>query len=131
MDERIANWVIYTCAIGLLPAICRLLVWLISGDSSPYSVTDIVFFGIVLHSANINEINRANVEDGSWKTLHGGSSTIFVIIYSLILYGTMSDPGIDSSVPLLGSAIAMGIVSIGLTLAVNLRLVALDPKEAQ
>lgn len=94
MSERAINWLMFTCGLGLLPLLARLVVWLISTNSvEPIATGDLVAFGLVLHSANINEVNRASNKDDKFRSVHVGVSILFLVVYSILLYATIDSAG--------------------------------------
>ena len=71
MADRKINWLIYTALVGLIPAILRLLVWLVSRepDVELLNAADFMIFGLVLHIAIINEIQHFHDDTlRSWKS---------------------------------------------------------------
>jgi len=76
----------YTVLVGLIPIIMRLLVWSVtrSGTAPALAATDFIAFGIVLHIANINELEHAQVEHRAWKTIQNGMSIVFLALYSAL-----------------------------------------------
>jgi len=90
MGVRLIGWLINICLLGLIPCIARLFVWAISHSGvDPVAISDLVAFGLVVHSANINEISRSG-SSGTWKTLFGGVSIVFIVIYGLLLFTTIA-----------------------------------------
>ena len=84
------GWLIHTCLLGLLPAMARMLVWYIyKGDIDPLSASDFVAFGLVLHSANVNEVNRVAGSDEVWRSVHNGLSVMFIVVYALLMFATL------------------------------------------
>lgn len=123
MGERTVNWLVYTCLVGLIPVIARLALWAVSrSDVEPLAISDLVAFGLVLHSANINEVSRLKVADPRWTSVQNGLSIIFLILYGLILFTTiLPSDKLDSSA-LLKSTIGMAVVSFLLSLTVLHRI---------
>lgn len=112
MGERTVNWLIYTCLLGLIPVIARFVVWLISKSGVElFAISDLVAFGLVLHSANINEVNRLRDPDAKWKTIHNGISIVFIVIYTLLLFSTISSSENLNQKSILSTTIILGIVS--------------------
>lgn len=129
MTDRAVNWLFYTCLLALIPIICRIAVWLIIKDGvSPFATIDFIVFGIILHSANINEVNRIGGADRAWRTAHNGTSTIFLILYSLLIFAAIfDDASIDTNMVLMMS-IVMGAVTLFLAVSVIKRAGALEPE---
>lgn len=94
-----ANWLVNTCLLGLLPVLARLVVWsLYNSGVEPLATSDFIAFGLVLHSANINEVNRIAGDDESWHIKHNGISIIFIVVYALILFGvTIPSKEVDTA----------------------------------
>lgn len=86
MSDRIVKWLVYTVAMGLIPALARLLISFVSLNSnvSVVNALDFVMFGLVLHTANINAVEHFNDLKKTWKTIQNGTSLIFIIAYSLL-----------------------------------------------
>ncbi len=86
MPGRKAKWLIYTVLVGLLPALLRMLIWLISQDRDIgiLNAADFIVFGLILHISNINEIERFADREKSWKTTQNVISVFFIIIYSVL-----------------------------------------------
>lgn len=123
MGERAVNWLIFTCLIGLIPVIARLAVWTVSvSDVEPVAISDLVAFGLVLHSANINEISRLKNPDPRWTTINNGLSIVFLVLYALILFTTILPSDKLDSNALLQSTIALAMVSFLLSLVVLHRM---------
>jgi hypothetical protein len=122
MSERKISWLINTCLLGLLPAIARLVVWLIyNGGIEPLATSDFVAFGLVLHSSNINEVNRIAESDEVWKIAHNGLSVIFIVIYALLLFTTIIPSGQINQHAALKTSILLSIVSFLLSSTIFFR----------
>ena len=116
MGERTVNWLIYTCLLGLVPVVARLLVWVISNSGvDVLAISDLVAFGLVLHSANINEVNRSSHSDPEWQTVHNGVSILFIVLYALLLFATISSPTNLNKTSLLYTTLLLSAVSFGLS----------------
>ena len=84
-----AKWLIYTVLVGLIPFMARLFIYLSLKEKNINLLlheTDFVVFGLILHIANINELEHFESEDKTWKTVHNGLSIIFITVYA-ILFG--------------------------------------------
>jgi hypothetical protein len=98
-------------------------VWSVSKSGvEPLAVADLVAFGLVLHSANINEVSRFKNADARWTAVHNGASIVFLILYALILFTTILPEQQLDARSLLRSTVALCVVSFILSLAVFLRL---------
>ncbi len=112
MNAHRTNWLVNTCLLGLLPAIARVFVWIIyTGSVDPVSTSDFVAFGLVLHSANINEVNRVSGTDDPWRITHNGLSVIFIVIYAIIMFSTIIPSNQINKSSALSSSIILSIVS--------------------
>jgi hypothetical protein len=119
MAERTVNWLIYTCLLGLVPVIARLLVWTMSNEGvDPFAVSDLVAFGLVLHSANINEVNRVSGADTNWKTVHNGMSILFIFLYGLLLFTTIASTANLNGTSILYTTLLLGVTSFILSWSV-------------
>ena len=87
MTDRKTKWLIYTVLVALIPAVARMVVWLISQnpDTSLFSAADFIIFGLVLHISNINELEHFNERERSWKTIQNGASVFLIFLYSILL----------------------------------------------
>lgn len=131
MTERAANWLIYTCLLGLIPVFCRLAVWLVVQNGvSPIATVDLIIFGLVIHSANINEVNRIADADPAWQTVHNGASIFFLIIYALFLFAAISEWENIQTTRLLIISLIMGLISIFLAITVIRRADVLAGSES-
>jgi hypothetical protein len=119
MGERTVNWLIYTCLLGLIPVIARLVVWLISTKGvDPIAISDLVAFGLVLHSANINEVNRIKDADSQWKTVHNGFSIVFIMVYALLLFGTIASSDNLNQSSILFTTLLLGLASLAISFSI-------------
>jgi hypothetical protein len=119
MGERTVHWLIYTCLLGLVPVIARFVVWIISNNGvDVLAISDLVAFGLVLHSANINEVNRISQADTNWKTIHNGASILFIVLYALLLFATIASPSNLNSTALLYTTLLLSAVSVALSWSV-------------
>ena len=97
MGRKKTKWIIYTVLVGLIPILSRLFIWLVTktGPLQPFTASDFVAFGLILHISNINEIEHATDIEKSWKTIQNGISIIFItfysVLFSLALIGEQSD----------------------------------------
>ena len=122
MDAHRTSWLINTCLLGLLPAMARLVVWRIyNGGVEPFATSDFVAFGLVLHSSNINEVNRISGSDESWKIVHNGLSIIFIVIYALVMFATIIPSSHINQKSTFNSCIWLSIVSFMLSVTVFFR----------
>ncbi|WP_152527864.1 hypothetical protein [Lutibaculum baratangense] len=90
VKERLARWLVTTCLFGLLPVIARAFVWtLFNSGVEPIAISDLVAFGLVIHSANIAELSRSGMSDAH-RTLLIGISVLFIVLYALLLFTTIA-----------------------------------------
>lgn len=128
MANRIVKWLIYTIAVGFIPVLLRLLVWLISQDKSAlamFNALDFIVLGLVLQISNIHEIEHFHDAERTWKTAHNGISIILIIFYSalfvLYLLGESIPDFIDGTV-LKNLAMATALPAIVLSFMVYNRV---------
>lgn len=118
MTERLAGWIITTCLFGLLPVIARAFVWtLFNSGVEPIAISDLVAFGLVIHSANIGEISRSSISD-TWKTVLIGLAVVFIVLYALLLFTTIASDGDMNHEALLRATIWLSVGSFILGLSV-------------
>lgn len=101
MANRIAKWLIYTVAVGFIPVLLRLLVWLISQDKSHldlFNALDFIVLGLVLQISNINEIEHLYDSERTWKTTHNGISIILIVFYSALFVFYLLGESIPDSI---------------------------------
>lgn len=86
MENKKIKWLMYTVLIGLIPIFSRVLVWVVtkSGATTPFMASDFIAYGLVLHIANINELEHLTEESPSWKTVQNGVSIFFIVTYGLL-----------------------------------------------
>ena len=129
--NRLTKWLIYTVVIGLLPMLCRLLLWAVTktGTMEPFAVSDFVAFGLVLHISNINELEHYETNNPSWKTCHNGISILFITLYSVFYTVTLLELSeVDSNNILIGSS-AMCVVSFLISLSLYFRVTKLELRQ--
>jgi O-antigen/teichoic acid export membrane protein len=98
------------------------IVWTISKEPvEPFAVADMVAFGLVIHSSNINEVNRLRDEDERWKTVHNGASIVFILVYGLLFFAAISPPKNFNYDAVINITIILSVVSFALGLSVLLR----------
>ena len=123
MTDRKAKWLIYTVLVALIPAMARVLVWLISQNPNTdlFNAVDFVVFGLVLHISNINELEHFNEREMSWKTIQNGASVFLIILYSILLTSYLfgeANPGLLNYENLKYISIGLGIGSFLISLSV-------------
>ena len=121
MADRKINWLIYTALVGLIPAILRLLVWLVSRehDAELVNAADFMIFGLVLHISIINEIQHFH-DDAlrSWKSFQNSVSVAFISFYSCLLACYLlgeSNPGLIDNQIIKLLSVTLGMVSFVLS----------------
>ena len=127
MSERKAKWLMYTVALGLLPALLRLMIGLTSPDKNIdlLNAIDFILFGLILHISNINELEHFNDSEKSWKTIQNGTSLVFVALYCGLYVSHLH--GGAGLVPLIVS-ISLGIVSLAISFTVYNRTSEVDAR---
>jgi hypothetical protein len=122
LNERIAEWVVYTCLLGLIPVLARFLVWLVTDTGvEPVALSDLVAFGLVLHSANIHEVNRVSGSDGQWKSIHNGISITFIVFYALLMFTTIMPSKSYNQNSILLVTVILCLASVALSIAILYR----------
>ena len=115
----------YTVALGLLPAVLRLMIGLTSPNEGIdlLNAVDFILFGLVLHISNINELEHFNDSEKSWKTIQNGTSLVFVALYCSLyvshLYG-------EVGIVLLIVSMLLGIMSFLISFTVYDRTSKID-----
>jgi hypothetical protein len=90
LSNGTVEWLVYTCLLGLIPVLARLLVWIVASTGvEPLAVSDLVAFGLVLHSANIQKVGKIGDADPQWSTVHFGISITFIVLYALLMFTTI------------------------------------------
>ena len=136
MANRIAKWLIYTIAVGFIPALLRMLVWLISQDKSGldiFNALDFIVLGLVLQISNINEIEHFYDSERTWKTTHNGISIILIVFYSALFVFYLLGEAIPDSIDDLAVkrlAMATAVPSIVLSFMVYYRVSKLAEAQA-
>ena len=113
--------------LGLIPALARLLISSISLNEnvSFINALDFVIFGLVLHTANINEVEHFRDEQKSWKTIQNGTSILFIFAYSLLFTCYLieqSNPGTFSLTAITYISLGLAIVSFLISFSVYNRI---------
>ena len=88
-NNKIAKWFFYTFLAGLIPFFARLFVYF-SNQPLPGDFLlnggDFAALGIVMNITIINEFGNVLLGDDSIKTWFIGSSSIFLILYGMIIF---------------------------------------------
>lgn len=125
---RVIRWLIYTVAVGALPILVRLLIFLISNhlpNTVCVSPVDIVFFGLTLNISNINEVNNLKLKGkrkeetdtiAHYKDAYSALSTLFIILLAIPLgalyLGEMTDQAIINETTAFIGAISLSLLSL-------------------
>ena len=98
-DVRV-KWIVYTVGVGLIPMLCRIIIWLSSNSENipAFSSSDFVAFGLILHISIINEIEHFNDGHSNWKTIQNGISIIFICLYSVLFAVSVFSEGIPKHI---------------------------------
>lgn len=133
VEGKKVKWLIYTVLVGLIPIMSRLLIWGVTknGTISPFSATDFIAFGLVLHISNINEIEHFQGER-SWKTAQNGISIAFIAIYSVLFAMSMLQQGVPGLIEekiIVCCAFGLAVVSLLISFSVFDRISKLSPAE--
>jgi hypothetical protein len=121
MNNKKIKWLVYTVLVGIIPILCRILVWFVSaGDSAIdfLASSDFVVLGLVLHISIINEIEHISESDQTWKTKQNGFSTAFIAFYGVLFALTLFNGNTVDAEKLKWCAIALVIVSFFISYSV-------------
>ena len=134
MANRKIKWLIYTVLVGLIPIILRILVWLVSQSKEMilFNASDFVAFGLIMHISNINEIEKFNSNNNSWKTIQNGISVLFIAFYSVLLAANLlgqSNPGIINNEVIKYISISLSFVSFMLSFSIYHRVSKLSEEK--
>ena len=127
MANRKVKWLIYTVLVGLIPALLRVLIWLISQDRdmSILNAVDFIVFGLILHISNINEIEHFNEGEESWKTIQNGVSLVFITFYSVLFASHLlgeTNHGLIDEAAIKALSMSLGILSFMISFVVYNRI---------
>lgn len=127
MPSRKAKWLMYTVLVGLIPALLRILIWLISQnrDAEILNAVDFIVFGLILHISNINEIEHFDDREKSWKTIQNGVSLVFITFYSVLFASHLlgeANPGLIDGVAINALSMSLGLLSFMISFAVYNRI---------
>jgi hypothetical protein len=130
------KWLVYTVLVGLIPILCRLLVWGVStSDAIQWiAASDLIAFGLVLHISNINEIEHISIEDKSWKTVQNGLSIIFIAAYFVLFTLNTFSEGTSDAINVTTIKVCtfiLAAISFAISYSVFDRLSALQPTGKQ
>ena len=122
MKDSFVNWLSFTCFIGLIPVILRLIAWIFSEYGiEPIAISDLIAFGLVLHASNINEVSSFNSDDKRWSSLHYATSIVFIAVYGLIYMTTVVKIPNLSDWKILGGALVLSLTSLFISFAIFYR----------
>lgn len=123
-----SKWLIWTVLIGLVPTITRFIAWLLTKDGvvdSWLTYSDLVAFGLVLHVSNLNEVGHASaLFKERWKHVQIGVSVFFVIVYGVIMGGSIAAGDNLDSTSVLRFTVVLSTVSFLLSYSVQRELEA-------
>ncbi len=127
VNHKKITWLIYTVLVALLPIGIRLLLWTLLQDRSIelFNAGDFIAFGLILHIANINEIEHRHDSDKSWKTVHNGISIMFIIWYAILFTGYLvseATTGIINTDATRFVAMATSVISFALSYSIYNRI---------
>lgn len=96
----------------------------------PVAVGDFVTFGLVLHVSNIHQVNVINDYDNKWKSVHNGVSSLFIVIYSLLMFTTITKIDTINYHSILKMSVILSVVSFMLSFSIfyrtNARAISAD-----
>ena len=127
MPNRKVKWLIYTVLVGLIPALLRMLIWLISQnrDADILNAVDFIVFGLILHISNINEIEHFDEGERSWKTIQNGVSLVFITFYSVLFASHLlgdANPGLIDGAAIKAISMLLGLLSFMISFVVYNRI---------
>ncbi|MYM95244.1 hypothetical protein [Duganella vulcania] len=123
MKSAKSKWLAYTVIVGLIPIVARMLTWLVtsSGRVAPFTASDFVAFGLVLHISVFNELEHASIKGAGMKNVLNSISLLFITLYGVLCALNVvaeRDPGlVDPSLMFFISAgfsmasMALGVVA--------------------
>ena len=131
MVNKKIKWLIYTVLVGLIPIICRLLIWGASTSETIHwiAASDLIAFGLILHISNINEIEHISIDDKSWKTVQNGISIIFIAVYFVLFALNTLSEGFSGAINVTTIKVCtfvLAAISFGISYSVFDRLSALQ-----
>ena len=120
-SERKILWLVYTVLFGMVPIIMRLIAFAMvnGGKIAPFSSSDFISLGIVLHVSLLAE-SRYNVDhEVTWTKAVTGISVFAIVVYAAIyifslLADVVSDINISfvfwASVLMVGGSLLMSLI---------------------
>jgi hypothetical protein len=125
MPSSKIRWLAYTVMVGLIPFVARLATWAMLDPGPPaFAPADLIVFGLVLHIANINELEHVPVGNESWRTIQNGVSIVFISLYMVLYALTLISEAhilVNMRSMLFASAV-LAAASLGLSFSVFHRL---------
>jgi len=113
------KWLFYTVLVGAVPIVVRLLAcfFIKSGHIDLFIASDLIYFGLILHVSNLNEVEHAANIEKNWKTTQNGESVVFIIFYSS-MYAFSLLPEMFSLTKITVCALIAAVVSLWLSYSV-------------
>jgi hypothetical protein len=126
MSGNKSKWLFYTVAIGALPMIIRFAAWLFStsGHIDLFILSDLVYFGLILHISTLNEMGHVIQISEDWKVRQTAMSVVFIAFYSAMYVFSLL-PDVFSSTLVTLAALPVTVISLGLGYAASDKLSSL------
>lgn len=125
-SERKILWLVYTVLFGMVPIIMRLIAFAMvnGGKIAPFSSSDFISLGIVLHVSLLAETRYNEHHEAYWKKAVAGISVFAVIMYAVLyIFSLLSDVLPDINIRfVLWASILMVVGSLLMSLMVYDRL---------
>jgi hypothetical protein len=120
------KWVAATLIGGAFPFAARAAVWAISTAPVPLIVpSDLIAFGLVLHTSTVNELDRVKKADANWRAIQIALAFLFCgvycVFYALGIFSEATKGGVNATV-LMGVLMGMCIASLAICVSVFQRL---------
>ena len=112
MKDKIAQWLLQVCLLGLLPVIARMFIWLVTNSGiEPFAIGDLVLFGLVLQSYTMNEISNSNYSEKVLVRVQFTFAFLLTVLFALVLAVTLAAPDNLNEQYLFKTTLGLSIVS--------------------
>lgn len=124
MHIKKIKWLIYTVLVGLIPIMCRSIIWMVTpvGTIDFFVASDFIAFGLVLHISNINEIEHLETADHAWKTAQNGFSIVFISFYSVLFFASLINEKLVDKKALILCSLTLSFISFLISYSVYYRI---------
>ncbi len=89
----------------------------IDGESYPFTASDFVAFGLVLHISIVNELEHASIKEASMKSILNSISLLFITLYGALCALNVvaeHDPGLVDPTLMFSISISFSAASMAL-----------------